>query len=420
MRLRDLCGVTTRCTWKSNLNKRIPKFEWMQLLALAGVHFLVDMFGNMLPSILPVIREEFALSLSLGGFVLASLTLTSNFVQVLTGHMRAEKTKPLFLQLGLVLAAGICLLSVLPRSSSSISLVILFGIISGCGIAIAHPEGLRAIHCLTQIPPAISTAVFMTGGFLGFSCGGAISAGLVSRFGLGGLCPLILCSAVGVLMVILLKIRLSVGREESCAEQAGYTVGVRLHFLHVMIMALPAAISSTVVLLLLPTRLNELGFELTFGGFSSMIFGLGGTLGVFIWAAIAQKKGELPCSILAFLLAVPLLVVYLALLERRMAVWILFGLGFCAMSGYVLIVTIARYAIGLRLGQRMGFIVGGSWGLAIVVFMALTPAAERYGTHLILKFMPLGYLFSGAFGFYIMLKNTRGNRHRNGSSTDEA
>ena len=102
----------------------------MQLLALAGVHFLVDMFGNMLPSILPVIREEFALSLSLGGFVLASLTLTSNFVQVLTGHMRAKKTRPLFLQLGLVLAVGICLLSVLPRSGLGISLVILFGIIS--------------------------------------------------------------------------------------------------------------------------------------------------------------------------------------------------------------------------------------------------------------------------------------------------
>ena len=141
---------------------------------------------------------------------------------------------------------------------------------------------------------------------------------------------------------------------------------------------------------------------------------------MFIWAAIAHKKGELPCSILAFLLAAPLLLVYLALLERRTAVWILFGLGFCAMSGYVLLVTLARYAVGLRLGQRMGFIVGGTWGLAIVVFMSLVLAAERYGTHLILKFMTLGYLLSGAFGLYIMLKNTRGIRHRNGPPTDDA
>ena len=135
------------------------------------------------------------------------------------------------------------------------------------------------------------------------------------------------------------------------------------------------------------------------------MFGLGSTVGPFVWAAIAQKKGELRCSILAFLLCVPLLAVYLAMINSTMAVWILSGLGFCSMSAYILLITLARHASGLSLGRRMGFIVGGTWGFANLIFLALVPLAEHYGTHLVLKFMPLGYLFSGAFGLYIISKN---------------
>jgi len=52
----------------------------------------------------------------------------------------------------------------------------------------------------------------------------------------------------------------------------------------------------------------------------------------------------------------------------------------------------------------MGFMVGGTWALANIVFMALLPVAEHFGTNVILKFTPLGYLCSGAFGLFVMLK----------------
>jgi len=87
----------------------------MQLLVLSGVHFLIDMFGGMLPAILPAIMSEFGLRLSLAGIILGVLHMTSNGFQVLTGHMRARKRIPLFLHVGLILAAGICLLGFLPR-----------------------------------------------------------------------------------------------------------------------------------------------------------------------------------------------------------------------------------------------------------------------------------------------------------------
>ncbi len=378
----------------------------MQLLVLAGVHFLVDMFASMLPAILPAILAEFTLSLSLGGLVLAALLMTSNGVQPLVGHMRAGSRRPLFLHLGLILAASICLLAALPRGSGAFAIMIVLAVVSGCGIAIVHPEALRAVHWLRRIPPATSTAVFMAGGFLGYASGGAVSAFLVSRFGLQGLYPLALCPVIGIVMVVFLRIRLAVERKV-LNNNKGRTGENRLGFWLIIIMAMPAAISTTILANLLPTALNELGFELTFGGFSTTMFGLGGAVGSFAWAKIARKRSELKCSIAALFLVIPFLVAYLVLIETRAAIWILFGAGFCAIAAYILMITLSRHARGLSLGQRMGFMVGGTWALANVVFMALLPVVEYFGTHVILKFVPLGYLFSGAFGFFVMLKMQR-------------
>jgi FSR family fosmidomycin resistance protein-like MFS transporter len=158
------------------LNKKIATFYWMQLSVLAGVHFLIDMFASMLPAILPAIRVEFGLSLSLGGLVLVALRITSNGLQPLIGHIRAQKRRPLLIHLGLILAIFVCLLGIIPKGGNTYFWVLLFSGVSGVGIAMVHPEGLRAVHRLKRIQPAVGTAVFMAAGFLGFAGGGAVSA----------------------------------------------------------------------------------------------------------------------------------------------------------------------------------------------------------------------------------------------------
>jgi FSR family fosmidomycin resistance protein-like MFS transporter len=383
----------------------------MHLLVLSSVHFFIDMFPSMLPAILPAILTEFSLSLSKGGLVMAVMYLTCNGVQPLTGHLRANKRKPLFLYLGLTLGTAICLLDVLPREGGAFAGMIVLALVSGFGIAIVHPEGLRGVHRLRSIKPAVSTAVFMAGGFFGAASSGAISSFLVSRFGLRGLYPVMLLPIVGIVLVLLLKVRLAV-EQPAHVKDPVQRVGVvhkqpLLRFWSIFFMAMPAAVSTTIIASLLPTALNELGFELTFGGLSATTFGLGGAVGSFVWAHIAHRKGELKCSVAALFLAIPFIVPYLVFINSRMAIWVLFGAGFCAISAYILMITLSRSAAGLTLGQRMGFMVGGTWGLAYVVFMALLPAAEHFGSEVILKFSPLGYLLSGIFGLYIMLKTQR-------------
>ncbi len=375
--------------------------QWGQLIVLSAAHFLVDMFGNMLPAILPVLRETFSLSLSVGASVLAALTLTANGVQMLTGHMRANQRKPLFLHLGLLLACVICAIALAPRSGTGIAVIVVLGIISGSGIAIAHPEGLRAVHTLEGIPAATSTAVFMTAGFLGFASGGVIAAFLVSRFGLPGLYPLILLSAVGMVAIAVSRVTLAVEKPDDHADTSVGS-GQTLPFGLLMAIGVPAALSTTVLLLLVPTHLHTLGFALTFGGFSTAMLGWGGAIGPFVWAMLARRKGDLACSTFAFLFAVPFTLLYLVLVKHHMAVALLFGAGFFAMSGYILTITLARYARGLNLGLRMAGIVGGTWGIAYVLFMGLGVLADHIGTGPVLRVTPLGYALSGLIGLWVM------------------
>ena len=375
----------------------------MQLSVLAGVHFLIDMFAGMLPAILPVIRAEFGLSLSLGGLVLVALRMTSNGLQPLIGHMRAQKRKPLLIYIGLILAIFVCLLGIVPRQGNTYFWVLLLSGASGIGIAMVHPESLRAVHRLKRIRPAVSTAVFMAGGFFGFASGSAISAFLVSRFGLQGLYALALCPVIGIVMVILLRIRLAVEPKVPKKNKVR-TEDRGLAFWLIMAMAMPAAVSTMILASLLPTVLNELGFELTFGGLSATMFGLGGAVGSFVWANLADRKGELRCTILAHFLVIPFLVVYLMFLDRAAAIWLLFGAGFFTVAAYILIITLARHAIGFGLGRRMGFIVGGTWAFADLVFLGLLPIAEHFGSDLVLKFSPIGYLISGVLGLFILSK----------------
>jgi FSR family fosmidomycin resistance protein-like MFS transporter len=400
-------ALRLRCRfWRhsaANLTKKIVTFYWLQLSVLAGVHFLIDMFASMLPAILPAIRAEFGLSLSLGGLVLVALRMTSNGLQPLIGQLRDRKRAPMLIHLGLILAIFVCLLGIVPRDGNTFTWVILLSGISGIGIAMVHPEGLRAVHRLKRIRPAIGTGVFMTGGFLGSASGGGISAFLVSRYGLKGLYALALCPVIGIIFVLLLRIRLSVESRVQ-AKNDVRTEDRGLPFWLIMTMALPAAVSTSVLVSLLPTVLNELGFKLTFGGFSATMFGLGGAVGAFLWANLADRKGELRCTILALFLVIPFLIVYLMFLDHAAAIWLLFGAGFFAIAAYILMITMARHAIGFGLGRRMGFVVGGTWAFADIFFIALLPVAEKFGSEVVLKFVPIGYLLSAGIALFILLK----------------
>lgn len=377
--------------------------QWAQLLSLTCVHFLADVFPGMMHSILPAVQAEFGLSIVLGGVFLGAFNFSSNWMQVLTGHMRADKTKPMFMYIGLMFAVAICLLAILPKDVGAFPLMMVLALISGAGVAIIHPEALRALHSLDRISPAMSTAVFMVGGILGFALGGKYSTDLVVYFGgVRGLFPLAMCPVFCIITLVFLKVHLAVEKDDDSSDKE--SAAGRLSFWPVMVMATLAGISSSVVVWIAPQKLSQAGLELTFGGYSVMMFSLGGGLGAFFWAAIASKFGDLLCSLIALVTGIPLMVAYAILIEYESAVWLFFAGSFCAFGSYPLVVSIARGTTGPKLGQRMALIVGGSWGIACLFPIILAPAAQRFGVDIIMLLSPIGYVLACFAVVFIMIK----------------
>ncbi len=377
------------------------KFQWFQLVSLTFIHFLVDMFGGMIPAILPVLRQEFALSLTLALSLHTVVQLSGNLVQLPAGSLRAHNHRPFFIPVGLFMASAVSLLVLAPRTSMALPWLYLLMAITGSGVAVVHPEGLRAIHTLDKIPPSISTAFFQAGGFFGFSAGAYVASFLVNHWEIRGLLWLLACPAVGLTLVYFLKIQVAVEKKQDGSAASALAPEVYT-FWPLMWLSVPLAAATILILGLLPTRLNELGFALTFGGFSNMLFGAGGVVGSMVWAVIAHKRGLMVSAVAALLLGLPFLWIYTACMESRWAVIMIFIAGFFSQSAFPLIVTLARHARGLKLGQRMAFAVGGSWGAACVVLLLAGPVAERLGVQAVLRFAWTGYLFSAIMGLRIL------------------
>ncbi|MEN6577862.1 MAG: hypothetical protein ABFD90_16070, partial [Phycisphaerales bacterium] len=120
--------------------------------------------------------------------------------------------------------------------------------------------------------------------------------------------------------------------------------------------------------------------------------------------------GDLTCSAWAFLLSFPFMTLYMVFAPHRAAAWLLFGVGFSSMSAYILTITLAREARGSNLGHRMAMIVGGTWGISMIAFLALAAVADYVGTGPILKLTPAGYLLSGVLSFWVLRQHPESAR----------
>jgi len=290
-----------------------------------------------------------------------------------------------------------------PHDGSAEYWFYIMAVVSGVGIAIVHPEGLRAVHGLGEIPGSICTAVFMMGGFFGFAVGEWISTELVMWQGgsLEGLYYLIPAAVLGFAVLWLIKVRLSL--EEDHENGSAQENSERLPFWLIFVMAAPAAISTTLIMSLLPTRLvEELHFELTFGGFSGMILVGGGVFGSVFWAWLAHRFGYLLNATISVLLGIPFFLVYLVYIDKQAAVWLLAAGGFCTIAAYPLLVTLAKWARGARYGLRLALMVGGTWGVAGLVLAGMGPIADKVGVQPILRWFWLGYLLSGIGGIWVL------------------
>ncbi len=360
--------------------KKIPHGIWA-LGALMLLHFTADMVGGILPGILPVLRNKFSMTLASGVLFLALRSLSSNFCQIAVGSLRKNSNRPFFIYIGLLLLMFIGLLGFLP-TNTPLFLLMLFAVIFGCGTAVVHPEGLRGAMAVQDVNNTTATALFMTMGFFGFSCGPLIGALLVDTvWGLKSLFFVAIFLFLVILIIFAAGVKLLTDKKDK-EEKANNANAERLwNFPTLFFIAFLMNSGSTILQALLPTFLHDAkGFNLKLGGLAALLFGLGSAAGSIFSGVLSKKIRSSKLVMFNLFAGVLLLGVYFSFCNYLWSLVILVFAGFTVSSSLPLLVVMARNVPDkLVIGLKMGIMVGGTWGCAGLVLLILSSCIKTIG-----------------------------------------
>ncbi len=369
-----------------------------KLGVLTGMHFTVDMLSGMVPGFLPVILEKYSLSVAAGSLLIAVLGFSCNGLQLMVGGLRSEQKKPLFIQMGLLLTGIICLIGFVPVSSGAIYWLLLLMMLTGFGVALVHPEGLRGVCAVdnSAIAPPVATSVFMLAGFLGCSCGPLVSSVLVELMGLKGLLLLLIIVLPLLYLFQQARVKLAMGQADKKPRKVQVAVPQSpLTFWEIFLLAVFINTGCMIVSGLLPTYLRLAQFSLLFSGLSAMLFGLGAGLSALYTSSVLIKRFPVVKLIKYQIMAgVPIMILYIVGAERSMW-WLPLALisGVLVGAGFPQLVTLCRTAAnGPALGTRMGLIVGGTWGVAGLLFLGVGAFADLFTLRYALLLSPLSFI----------------------------
>ena len=185
------------------------RMQYLKLYLLMMVHLLADSAASALPGFLPVAMQYFGFNLSSGVTIVCIMGICCNLLQIPLSRLGRDSASPFWIKFGLILVSCGSLIGLLPRGIP-FSVICLVIAVSGIGIAMVHPSGLRGVQSLYGIPAGMTTPVFMTGGFLGCAVAPWLSGILVERFGLKGLLIFFPIVLVVVFLIHISRIRIAV------------------------------------------------------------------------------------------------------------------------------------------------------------------------------------------------------------------
>lgn len=150
------------------------------LLIISFGHFLNDMIQSVIPSVYPILRDEYKLSFLQIGIITFVVQMTSSIMQPVVGAYTDRHPHPYSLTSGMMFTlVGILLLSV----ASTFGLILLSVAIVGIGSAVFHPESSRIAQSAAGVKKGLGQSIFQVGGNGGTALGPLLAAILILPFG---------------------------------------------------------------------------------------------------------------------------------------------------------------------------------------------------------------------------------------------
>lgn len=153
---------------------------YLILYALSISHLLNDTLQSLIPSIYPIVKENYQLTFSQIGLITLTFQLTASLFQPLVGLYTDKKPQPFSLAIGM----SFTLLGLIALSFANHFYLLLISVaMIGTGSSIFHPEASRMAHAASGGRRGFAQSVFQVGGNAGSSFGPLLAAWIVVPYG---------------------------------------------------------------------------------------------------------------------------------------------------------------------------------------------------------------------------------------------
>ena len=159
-----------------NKNAIVSKTVFTILFSISFAHLLNDLIQAIIPSVYPILKQNYNLSFSQIGLITFAFQLTASIFQPFVGYYTDKYPKPFSQIYGMMFSlAGIVSLSF----ANNFYWIVVSVCLIGTGSAIFHPESARISNLASGGKRGLAQSIFQVGGNLGTALGPLLVALIV-------------------------------------------------------------------------------------------------------------------------------------------------------------------------------------------------------------------------------------------------
>lgn len=365
------------------------------LLYLTIAHFLTDFTQGSVPVLGAFMYEQEGWSFARVGTLTMMISIASAVLQPLAGIYSDRAADGIMIPVGLI-AAGAGLAGAAFAGSYPVLLIMVA--LCGVGVALFHPDSMRAAHFASGRRRATGMARFQVGGNAGYGLAPAAAVFGMSIFGIRGLL-IIALPAIGWGIFMLAQmggIRAlwdAPARDEAAAEADGLPRGAApaesapaaggrnrwgAQLLVLGIVSLRTFFQFSIVTFL-PVLYSILtGEESSTGGYLLTVYLVAGALGTVVGGPLADRYGVKPVLVITLALLAPLHLIMLQVEGLWMPI-VLAVQGFVLVSTFVMTVVLSQNYLPDNLALASGLNVGIGIGMGGIGAYLSGLAADTFG-----------------------------------------
>ncbi|MDO4319958.1 MAG: MFS transporter [Bacteroidales bacterium] len=161
-------------------SESIERTVFPLLIAISFAHMLNDMMQSIIPSIYPIIKDNYGFTFGQIGIITLVFQMTSSILQPFVGRYADNHPQPFSLSTGMVFTlAGIIMLSF----ANNYGMILLAVGVIGCGSSIFHPEASRIAQMAGGNRKGLAQSIFQVGGNGGSAAGPLLAAVIIIPYG---------------------------------------------------------------------------------------------------------------------------------------------------------------------------------------------------------------------------------------------